>query len=87
MKVLENCPDDPVEAAWKIEDLTDAQLVGRVGKTLLFYRPSLRKMAQAKAAREREQRRKDAANRSRGRPRRGSDLRVSFLKNQLIFLL
>lgn len=43
LKVLGNCPDDVEEVTRKIEEVTQAQVVGKIGNVVLFYRPSLRK--------------------------------------------
>lgn len=74
---MENSPDEPLNVAWKIEDATDAQLVGHIGSTLLFYRPSLTKLAKAaEAARAKEEmERRLKKNAQKKKPFRG---RVSF---------
>eukprot|EP00850_Spirogloea_muscicola_P008778 SM000047S16917 [mRNA] locus=s47:694066:695081:+ [translate_table: standard] len=54
VKVLDNCPDDVDEVSAQLESLTSAQTVGKIGRKLLLYRPSVTKMAAAAAQRDRE---------------------------------
>ncbi|GBG72124.1 hypothetical protein CBR_g11057 [Chara braunii] len=50
VKILDNCEDDVSVVADKLERKTKSQVVGKVGRTLLLYRPSLRKAREAAAA-------------------------------------
>eukprot|EP00897_Mesotaenium_endlicherianum_P005043 jgi/Mesen1/4567/ME000232S03824 len=52
IKVLDNAPGSASEVGRKLETEMEAQVVGRVGSTLLLYRPSLTKLAALKAAKQ-----------------------------------
>lgn len=43
VKVLNNCPEEPETIGRKMAELTDSYLVQKIGRNLLFYRPSKEK--------------------------------------------
>ncbi|KAG6549855.1 hypothetical protein Mapa_008837 [Marchantia paleacea] len=57
VKVLENCSSDQDEIIAQLEDSTGAQTVGKIGRTLLLYRASLKKLAATEKKAEKPKRR------------------------------
>ncbi|KAH9563389.1 hypothetical protein CY35_05G123400 [Sphagnum magellanicum] len=55
VRVLDNLADEMEDTVRELESRTEAQVVGIIGRTLLLYRPSLRKLAAAQAAQEKLQ--------------------------------
>ncbi len=55
VRVLDNLADEMEDTVRELELRTEAQVVGIIGRTLLLYRPSLRKLAAAQAAQEKLQ--------------------------------
>lgn len=78
MKILESCPEDVQEVSWKLEDLTEAQVIGKVGRTILLYRPSVTKMEEAREARLRAEKSKGEYQRRSGGGGRGGGGRGGF---------
>lgn len=66
LKILENSPKEVWEVESELERLTECQVVGRIGRTLLLYRPSVTRMKAAKERREKEERRERRARSRRG---------------------
>lgn len=52
IRVLDNLDEELDDTAQAVEMKTGAQIVGRIGRTLLLYRPSIRKLKAAQAAEE-----------------------------------
>lgn len=50
IRVLDNLDEEFDDTARQLEGETGAQIVGKVGRTLLLYRPSMRKLKAAQAA-------------------------------------
>ncbi|BFI23554.1 RNA-binding protein [Marchantia polymorpha subsp. ruderalis] len=57
VKVLENCSSEQDEIIALLEDSTGAQTVGKIGRTLLLYRASLKKLAATEKKAEKPKRR------------------------------
>ncbi|KAJ7565920.1 hypothetical protein O6H91_02G081200 [Diphasiastrum complanatum] len=62
VKVLDNCPDELDGIIQKLAESTESQIVGKVGRTVLLYRPSLTKLAAA------EKKGQKQSMKQRGRP-------------------
>ena len=52
IRVLDNLDEELDDTVQAVEMKTGAQIVGRIGRTLLLYRPSIRKLKAAQAAEE-----------------------------------
>lgn len=52
IRVLDNLDEELADTASKLESKTGAQIVGKMGRTLLLYRPSMRKLKAAQLAQE-----------------------------------
>jgi len=50
IRVLDNLDEEFDDTARQLEGETGAQIVGKMGRTLLLYRPSMRKLKAAQAA-------------------------------------
>lgn len=68
--MLDNLDEELDDTVRQLEMKTEAQIVGRIGRTLLLYRPSIRKLKAAQAAQEKalknQRRRPSMASRSVG---------------------
>ncbi|KAG0614706.1 hypothetical protein M758_6G197500 [Ceratodon purpureus] len=53
IRVLDNLDEELADTASQLEGKTGAQIVGRIGRTFLLYRPSMRKLKAAQEAEER----------------------------------
>jgi hypothetical protein len=63
VRVLDNLADEMENTVRELESRTEAQVVGIIGRTLLLYRPSLRKLTAAQAAQEKLQQQQRRARR------------------------
>ena len=52
IRVLDNLDEELVDTASQLEGKTGAQIVGKMGRTFLLYRPSVRKLIAAQGAEE-----------------------------------
>lgn len=52
IRVLDNLDEELSDTTNQLEARTGAQIVGKMGRTLLLYRPSMRKLKAAQAAEE-----------------------------------
>lgn len=52
IRVLDNLDEELADTVGQLEARTGAQIVGKMGRTLLLYRPSMRKLKAAQAAEE-----------------------------------
>jgi hypothetical protein len=52
IRVLDNLDEELADTVGQLEGRTGAQIVGKMGRTLLLYRPSMRKLKAAQAAEE-----------------------------------
>ncbi|KAH9542663.1 hypothetical protein CY35_13G019500 [Sphagnum magellanicum] len=78
VRVLDNLADEMEDTVRELESRTEAQVVGIIGRTLLLYRPSLRKLTAAQAAQEKlqqQQRRARTGGVSAGWKKRSSQER------------
>lgn len=76
VKVMGNSPEEISDVSRVLEEKTGAQIIEKVGQTMLLYRPSLTILAKERARKERAQEQKTrqdkswASSNQRGKPRR-----------------